>query len=243
MFLGSDPAKHAAVAATMAPAAPDVTIPDSAPESSASRFPTPRCNSNISTKFSAGSCFACRTSGSSSEPLRYVHVLRALMSGRTAMHVWTFAFRTAKVGHQIFDHKACQNRSGCKRLSDCPPARQEVRFAKVQHSDCPSEPFDHSAGRPGCLHLELTSNWCCRGGTPHLRHHRTGNCACPGVIERTVLKKKAYADNTADAIGALRHFPMTTRHGRDKGNAEILETHLVIMICDGAGGGGRKISR
>ena len=189
MFLGSDPAKHAAVAATMAPAAPDVTIPDSAPESSASRFPTPRCNSNISTKFSAGSCFACRTSGSSSEPLRYVHVLRALMSGRTAMHVWTFAFRTAKVGHQIFDHKACQNRSGCKRLSDCPPARQEVRFAKCSILIAPLNRLIIAPADRAAYILNSPQTGAVAVAHPTSGNHRTGNCACPGVIERTVLKK------------------------------------------------------
>jgi len=86
-----DPADHdkvlAAVADAIAPAAPEVTMPDSAPESSASRFPAARCSSKISTKCFEASCFAARTSGSSSEPLRYVHVPRALMNGRTPSFV------------------------------------------------------------------------------------------------------------------------------------------------------------
>ena len=71
--------------AQMAAAAPEVTIPDSAPESSASRFPAARCSSNISTKCCAAASTARRTSGSSREPLRYVHVPRALMKGLTPM--------------------------------------------------------------------------------------------------------------------------------------------------------------
>ena len=52
------------------PAEPDVTIPDSAPESSAKRRPAARCNSNMSTKWWEASSMARRTSGNSREALR-----------------------------------------------------------------------------------------------------------------------------------------------------------------------------
>ena len=45
MFLSSVPAMHPAVAAAMAPAEPEVTMPDSAPVSSDKRRPTARCRS------------------------------------------------------------------------------------------------------------------------------------------------------------------------------------------------------
>ena len=79
------PAMQAAAAEAIAPAEPEVTIPDSAPESSARRLPAPRCSSKMSTKCFAASCLATRTSGSSSDPLRYVHVPRAFMKERTPM--------------------------------------------------------------------------------------------------------------------------------------------------------------
>jgi hypothetical protein len=69
ILAGSVPAMQAAVATAIAAAAPEVTIPDSAPESSARRFATPRSNSHMSTKCKAASCLAAFTSGSSSEAL------------------------------------------------------------------------------------------------------------------------------------------------------------------------------
>ena len=67
---GSSPPMQAAVPAAMAPAAPEVTIPDSAPESSASFRPAASCSSNMSTKCFPAASAARRTSGSWSEPLR-----------------------------------------------------------------------------------------------------------------------------------------------------------------------------
>src|SRR5437868_8502750 len=58
------------VAAAIAPAAPEVMNPDSAPVNSDKRLPTARCNSSMLTKCCAASTCACRTSGNSSDPLR-----------------------------------------------------------------------------------------------------------------------------------------------------------------------------
>ena len=55
IFWGSLPAMHAAVEAAIAPAAPEVIIPDSAPVSSASLRPTARCSSIMLTKYRAAS--------------------------------------------------------------------------------------------------------------------------------------------------------------------------------------------
>ena len=82
-LFGSVPAMQPAVAAAIAPAAPEVTMPDSAPDSCASFRPAAFCSSKMSTKCWAASAIARLTSGSSSEPLKYVHVPRALMKGRT----------------------------------------------------------------------------------------------------------------------------------------------------------------
>jgi hypothetical protein len=49
-FFGSDPAMQAAVAEAIAPADPDVTMPDSAPDIFERYRPTPACSSNMSTK-------------------------------------------------------------------------------------------------------------------------------------------------------------------------------------------------
>ena len=68
--LSSVPAMQAAVAAAMAPAEPEVTMPDSAPVSSDRRRPTARWSSSMFTKYSLASCWAWRTSGNSSDPLR-----------------------------------------------------------------------------------------------------------------------------------------------------------------------------
>ena len=46
---------QAAVAAAIAPAAPEVTMPDSAPVNSAKRRPTARCKSSMLTKYCAAS--------------------------------------------------------------------------------------------------------------------------------------------------------------------------------------------
>ena len=69
-FFGSVPAMQPAVAAAMAPAAPEVTMPDSAPDSCANFLPAACCSSKISTKCRAASSMARRTSGSSNEPLK-----------------------------------------------------------------------------------------------------------------------------------------------------------------------------
>jgi len=50
MYLSSVPAMHPAVATAMAPAAPEVIIPDSAPVSSANRRPMACCKSITFTK-------------------------------------------------------------------------------------------------------------------------------------------------------------------------------------------------
>ena len=68
--LSSVPAMQAAVAAAMAPAEPEVTMPDSAPVSSDRRRPTARWRSSMFTKYSPASSWAWRTSGNSSDPLR-----------------------------------------------------------------------------------------------------------------------------------------------------------------------------
>ena len=60
--LSSVPAMQAAVAAAIAPAAPEVTIPDSAPVNSAKPSAHPRCNSSMLTKCCAASTWAWRTS-------------------------------------------------------------------------------------------------------------------------------------------------------------------------------------
>src|SRR5437016_13939559 len=79
IYFGSLPAMHAAAADAIAPAAPEVTMPASAPVNSARRRLAACCNSNMLTKYSAASrCAAC-TSGNSSEPLKYVQVPRQLM--------------------------------------------------------------------------------------------------------------------------------------------------------------------
>jgi hypothetical protein len=67
---GSVPAMHPAVAAAMAPAAPELTMPDSAPDNSASFRPAAFCSSKMSTKWWAASSMARRTSGSSRDPLK-----------------------------------------------------------------------------------------------------------------------------------------------------------------------------
>ena len=58
MYLSLVPAMHPAVAAAIAPAAPDVTMPDSAPVSSDNFRPAPRCSSIIFTKYCAASTWA-----------------------------------------------------------------------------------------------------------------------------------------------------------------------------------------
>src|SRR5213595_1226325 len=79
IYFGSLPAMHAAAADAMAPAAPEVTMPASAPVNSARRRLAACCNSNMFTKYSEASRCAARTSGNSNEPLKYVQVPRQLM--------------------------------------------------------------------------------------------------------------------------------------------------------------------
>src|ERR1700677_4804516 len=80
IYLSLLPAIHAAVAADIAPAEPEVTMPDSAPVNSDKRRPTPRCKSNILTKYSDASSCVGRTSGNSGDPLRHVQVPLQLMT-------------------------------------------------------------------------------------------------------------------------------------------------------------------
>lgn len=97
---------QAAVAAAMAPAEPDVIMPDSAPESAARRLPTAACSSNISTNCREAASIASRTSGITREPLRYVQVPRALINGRIPSLSYTFA--PVPVAADNFRDMSCQ---------------------------------------------------------------------------------------------------------------------------------------
>ena len=80
---GFPPATHAAVACDIAAAQPALTMPHSAPVSSARRLPTPSISSSSCTYCWFAALFAARTSGSSIEPPMIVNVPRQLMIGRT----------------------------------------------------------------------------------------------------------------------------------------------------------------
>ena len=80
---GLPPATHAAVACDIAAAQPALTMPHSAPVSSASRLPTAAISSSSWACCWLAALFAARTSGSSIEPPMIVSVPRQLMSGRT----------------------------------------------------------------------------------------------------------------------------------------------------------------
>ena len=80
---GLPPATQAAVACDIAAAQPALTMPHSAPVSSASRLPTASITSSRCACCWFAALFAARTSGSSIDPPMIVSVPRQLISGRT----------------------------------------------------------------------------------------------------------------------------------------------------------------
>ncbi len=80
---GLPPATHAAVACDIAAAQPELTMPHSAPVSSARRLPTAAITSSSCTYCWLAALLAARTSGSSIDPPMTVSVPRQLMNGRT----------------------------------------------------------------------------------------------------------------------------------------------------------------
>ena len=83
MRSGLPPAIADAVQCVIAAQHPAVTMPHSAPLSSARRLPTPSISSSIWTKLREASSIARFTSGRVVDPVMIVNVPRALMTGRT----------------------------------------------------------------------------------------------------------------------------------------------------------------
>ncbi len=104
IFCGSLPAMHAAVEAAIAPAAPLVTKPDSAPVNSASFRPAARCRSTMLTKWCEASACAARTSGNCNDPLKYVQVPRQLITVLTPKRVYTFSLGSNPIAAADFSY-------------------------------------------------------------------------------------------------------------------------------------------
>ena len=83
IFSGSLPATQAAVPSATAAALPQVTIPDSAPVSSARRRPAAAISSSRLTNQREASAIASRTCGNIRLPPCIVRTLQQLMNGRT----------------------------------------------------------------------------------------------------------------------------------------------------------------
>src|SRR5262252_3906225 len=180
IFAGSLPAMHAAADAASAPAAPEVIIPDSAPVSSANRRPAPFCSSTMFTKWCEASVCAALTSGNCSEPLKYVHVPRQLITVFTPSFVYTFSCEARPNAPADFAYKSFA--AICAKSGDAARYFMKLRRLDPRVRDMfpPLSPYFVKTSVPKCSGTWFGSRLTTHVGCQHMKC-RCGSSPSPSM--------------------------------------------------------------